>query len=186
GKTLKYGKIDANGYIIPLNPQTDEKKEGNYILDLSPDDHKNGSKTGKSYREIIPNRQFEDGTFFYDYLNAWLFEYRKFLVKTDVETVFVREIKGDAFTKDSVWQKVNSIFKTKTGVSINPHLLRHIFVTFLANNEVDDAKKRAAAISMGHDPITAQKYYCKQTDEQMILPIAEYMNNLWTDKESSS
>jgi hypothetical protein len=186
GKTLKYGKIDANSYIIPLDPQTDKNKEGNYILDLTPDDQKNGSKIGKSYREMIPNRQFEDGTYFYDYLNEWLFQYRKFLVKTDVETVFVREIKGDAFTKDSVWQKVNSIFKTKTGVSINPHLLRHIFVTFLANNEVDDAKKRAAAISMGHDPITAEKYYCKQTDEQMVLPIAEYMNNIWTDKNTSS
>lgn len=184
GKTLKFGTLDRNGWIIPLDPQNDPNSKGVYILDLGPDDHKNGSRTGRSYQEVIPNRDFGDGTCFYDYLNQWLFKYRQVLVKTDVKTVFVREIKGDAFNKDSIRQKIYSIFKTKTGVGISPHLIRHIFVTHLADNNVDFSKRKAAAISMGHDPKTAEKYYCRQTDEQAILPIIEYMDSNWINKRN--
>ncbi|BAQ66962.1 hypothetical protein [Geminocystis sp. NIES-3709] len=173
GRTLKYGKLDNNGFLIPLQPMEDKAQEGRYFLDQKPEDHKLGDK---SRFFAINNPRYEDGTYFYDYLNKWLFQgFRDILAQPTTKTVFVRAKTGLPYESKEMSSKVGYLFKKKTGVSIGPHKLRNIFVTYLANSNATDAERRAAAFQMNHSLEIADKTYNNQTDMERIKPIQEWL-----------
>ncbi|MBD2395839.1 hypothetical protein H6G11_16465 [Cyanobacterium aponinum FACHB-4101] len=186
GDTLKYGKLDNVGNLIPLEPTLDSNKEGEYFLDLPPSKHKMGNKTKKHYLQPIPNRKFDDGTHFYDYLDKWLFGgYRKILASPEATKVFVQTQKGGDYKSSAeLCNLIKSMFKRKTGVAVNPHKLRNIFATHLANLGVDDAIRRSAAYSMRHSFEVAEKVYCNQNDQEKVKPINDFMDQIWSNKNN--
>ena len=155
-----------------FNPTNDQSCQY-YII------HKLSDNKTKIFRTIpIINKQFTDGTYFYDYIYKWLFEgYRKILAKPESVTFFVRELKGDAFTSGSLSNMIKHLCKRKTEVKVSPHKWRHIFVTYCAKSGMSLEEREAVAIYMNHSREIADQVYNKQTDLDKIQPFLKRINN---------
>ncbi|MBL1210584.1 hypothetical protein [Geminocystis sp. GBBB08] len=178
-KTLKFGTVDELGFFKELNPFEYQNNGGMYFIFLNPEDHKNGNEY---YQDALFNREFEDGTCVYDYLNLWWGTYRQYLVKGDTNTFFVRQNKGDQHNCSSVWGMFTSFFYRKARVKVNPHQLRHIFATYI--NECEDAGenvKASAAYRMRHSVTMFNTIYNQQSQASKSKSINSFF---WTlDKE---
>ncbi|MGI0480560.1 hypothetical protein ACN4EE_07195 [Geminocystis sp. CENA526] len=173
GKTLKFGVVDQLGFFQKLDPFDYENNGGMYFIDLNPEDHKNGNE---HYQDALFNRQFDDGTCVYDYLNLWWGTYRQYLVKGDTQTFFVREKKGDQHTPCSVNQMFKNFFKRKAEVEVNPHQLRHIFATYI--NECESAGenvKASAAHRMRHSLTMFNTIYNQQSQASKSKSINSFL-----------
>ncbi|MFM7437828.1 MAG: hypothetical protein ACKO2V_04390 [Snowella sp.] len=70
-RTLVHG-IETESGFIPRD-KMQNPAEAIFYYDMLPDDYKTG-KTYGNYFVSIPNYRFKDGSYFYDYLNKWLYE----------------------------------------------------------------------------------------------------------------
>lgn len=172
GRTLRYGKLDNNGFLMDTDPRADENNESKYWIFHTAEDHKIGSKTNKSRLLPIINRQYLDGSCFYDYLTKWIFEFRK-QVNPNTNTVFFGNVAKKAFTTSTLSNKIKHIIKRKTGVEVNVHLLRDIFTTYEANNGASLAEKKANCKYLNHGLETHDKTYNQQTDNDIIKVLVE-------------
>ena len=173
GKTLKFGTVDELGFFRELDPFDYEKNKGMYFIVLNPEDHKNGNE---HYQDALFNKEFEDGSCVYEYLNLWLGNYRQYLVKDDTNTFFVREKKGDQHTCGSVWGMFNNFFNRKAKVRVNPHQLRHIFATFINEcEEAGDNVKASAAYRMRHSPMMFNTVYNQQSQASKSKAINSFL-----------
>lgn len=179
GETLVYGIYDPETGNFTSYDQLakEEVTKSKYYIHLLPHQY----KTGKTYGEFwyqIENIDFGDGTFFYDYLNKWLFEgYRDELATAGkTNAVFIRARSGISF-RDSNRSKfggyVRSIFLRLTKYNLSPHKLRTIFVTYINNLGLSDKERESIAYIMHHSKEMADKVYNKQTSrEKMAIGIA--------------
>jgi len=172
GRTLKYGVKDKAGNIQELDPK--KNKEGKYYLTLQPQDYKTGATYGYFECEI-PNKKYKNGVKFYDYINEWILTYREELAIKTTKTFFVKQTSGEDVTAKAVGSYVAKRFKVKTGIELNAHQLRNIFITYTRNNGATDEEKEAIAYAMGHDVTVADKVYNNQTREERLAPIAKFM-----------
>lgn len=173
GKTLKFGTVDELGFFQELDPFDYKNNQGMYFIVLNPEDHKNGNEY---YQDALFNREFNDGTCVYDYLNLWWGTYRQYLVKGDTQTFFVRELKGDEHNPVSVWSMFRNFFKRKAQVKVNPHQLRHIFATYI--NECEEAGenvKASAAYRMRHSVTMFNTVYNQQSQASKSKSVNSFL-----------
>ena len=174
GKTLVYGlyNYETANFTPHDQLQKEEVTKSKYYIHLLPQQYKTGKTYGEFWYEI-ENIDFGDGTFFYDYLNKWLFEgYRDVMTRAGkTDAVFIRSRSGISF-RDSNRSKfgsyVRSIFFRLTNYNLSPHSLRSIFVTYINNLGLSDKERESIAYIMHHSKEMADKVYNKQTSREKM------------------
>jgi integrase len=61
---------------------------------------------------------------------------------------------GDELTTATYGHKVRNAFRRFIGIPVNPHLLRHILITYAYERGMTDAEKRSLAICQQHSEET--------------------------------
>lgn len=178
GETLKYGFQDPQTGIFTPYDQLDQGQKPNYYIHLLPHQY----KTGKHYGEfwwLIDNKDFQDGTKFYDYLNMWLFNgYRDKFANKKTDYVLITR-GGDPFAeveRGRFTHCFKSIMNRKTKFPLNPHALRHIYITHVRNLGLSDHELKAIAYAMHHDKATADAIYNRQTQYDKIKLAVQFVN----------
>lgn len=178
GETLKYGLRDAQRGIFTPYDKLKKGQKPKYYIHLLPDQYKTGKKYGIFWWEIN-NQNFEDGTTFYDYINMWLFEsYRDELANKKTDYFFIARC-GDAFAEVERGRFTHCfkfIINRKTRFPLNPHALRHIYITHVRNLGLSDNELKAIAYAMHHDKATADAIYNRQTPDDKIKLAVEFIN----------
>ncbi|MEA5448566.1 site-specific integrase [Leptolyngbya sp. CCNP1308] len=152
------------------------RREDAYWIVLGPDDHKNGSKTGKSREYPIPDLLTAD-------LDEWLMVWRPKIAAMVAEKypqnehnpnlVFCSlgsnsslEMLGQPFKHNNLYSIITySMYRATSavfgkGFKVNPHLFRHIAVTHQREHG-DPNQREALAEMMGHSLSTAEHFYKK-------------------------
>ncbi len=57
---------------------------------------------------------------------------------------------------------------------MTPHGLRHIYDTFLDEQDADPAVRKSAAVWMKHSEKTARKHYTHSSIEKQLKPASEF------------
>ena len=201
--------VPANGLYHPLPPI--QKRDRNYsCLHKTPDGRwfrdtpAESYKTGKTYghQELeIPNVPFDDGKFFYDYLEAWLYgcpkksngnpkkkkksdgnpkkwktpnEWWHSCGRSDFNPnhEFVFvQHNGKPFAHQGMYQYLSAAAHAFTGQRVGPHLVRDIFATYFLNEGAPESDVASLAYAMGHSPEMLRKNYDKRTPNQKHKPI---------------
>lgn len=191
GETFKHGIFEGDIFIPKermLNPL-----EARYYIHLLPDDYKTGDAYGEWIGEL-PNTQFPDGSYFYDYLNLWLYDevvsvhrrhkvtykgMRSVLQPEDHNYLFFgpnnKKPLNDAAQMTS---KVRYPLERLTGIPLSPHTLRKIFRTFIKDRLATHAEEESIAYWMKHDLRTANKHYTFQSCRNKLKPGIELANRL--------
>ncbi len=188
GRTLKYGDF-KNGRFTSFEKMANSG-EAKYYIHLQPEDYKTGDTYGEWLGEF-PNTKFPDGSKFYDYLNRWLFQgyqnesgewhgMRELIAAPGEKTVFVRQNTGKSCDRETVCQKITSIFTRWTGVPISPHDLRHLYRTYIEEpaTGATTEEKESAAFWMRHSSEEAKRTYAHLDCEQKLRVGAEMAKRL--------
>lgn len=183
-RTLKCGLKDNTGFQ-PCSLLADPTLS-RYYYDLKPDDYKTGKVYGDYFVEI-PNKSFEDGSCFYDYLNRWFFEgYRESLLEQHQthQFMFVRpnnsknakNVAGEPMKPTHYSDLIYQITEQFTGTKIGPHAFRAIFRTYLINSGASRQELESLAFAMQHSPEMAASSYTFQTIQEKMAPILSFIN----------
>ncbi|MBD1893005.1 hypothetical protein [Coleofasciculus sp. FACHB-SPT9] len=191
GETFKHGSFHGDIFIPKdrmLNPL-----EARYYIHLLPDDYKTGDAYGEWVGEV-PNTQFPDGSYFYDYLNQWLYDevvsvhrrhkitykgMRSVLQPEEHNYLFFGPINKKPLNDASqMTSKVRYPIERLTGTPLAPHTLRKIFRTFIKDRLATHAEEESIAFWMKHDLRTANKDYTFQTCRNKLQPGIELANRL--------
>ncbi|MEP0755825.1 hypothetical protein NDA03_26945 [Trichocoleus sp. Lan] len=191
GETFKHGSFHGDIFIPKdrmLNPL-----EGRYYIHLLPDDYKTGDAYGEWVGEV-PNTQFPDGSYFYDYLNQWLYDEvvsvhrRHKITYKGMRSVLQPEEHNYLFfgprnkkplnDASQMTSKVRYPIERLTGTPLAPHTLRKIFRTFIKDRLATHAEEESIAFWMKHDLRTANKDYTFQTCRNKLQPGIELANRL--------
>lgn len=184
GRTLKYGLKDNTGFQ-PWHLLADPTL-ARYYYDLKPDDYKTGKVYGDYFVEV-PNKSFEDGSCFYDYLNRWFFDgYRDSLLEQQQthQSMFVRpknsnganDAAGEPMRETHYSDLIYKITEQFTGMKIGPHAFRAIFRTHLINSGASRQELESLAFAMQHSPEMAASSYTFQTIQEKMAPILNFIN----------
>lgn len=128
-------------------------------LYLPPDKIKTGKKFGPYWSEL-PNVQFADGKYFYEYVDRWLNNYRKCFPTT--HNRFFTRHSGSPITAQTLWEYHRDFFMRIAEVPVTPKELRSSFVTYLYDIGVPDFELDAVAFSMHHSKRMQESHYRKQ------------------------
>lgn len=203
----KPDKLPPSGFIHPLPPPGVRhlerffpyiyySEEGKWLLDLPPESYKTGKTHGYQVIEI-PNRIFEDGRCFYEYLEMWLYGFfcqpdgtlagagfqldfnsekmpriftGRLIYDCDHEYFFSQH-NGKPVSSSSLENYLSRAAYGKTGKRLNPHLLRDIYATYFLDLEYSDAVISALAYSMGHTVKELRKSYDARRSGDKRRPI---------------
>lgn len=163
GLFLLHGIFDQ-GIFVPAERMADPS-QAQWLL------HQNDYKTSRYYGEFraqIQNYQLGD-KFFYDYIHAWVNEYRQHY-DPQHNYLFTRS-NGEPLTDSRFSQIIREIFIKFTGVPVTPQVLRHIYATYLDEQNADSAVRRAAAIWMKHDESMQGGWYNHSSIEHRLKPV---------------
>lgn len=166
GRNLKYGFFQDQRFIA--KDINEDCPGAALFLFHKADDYKTGSTYGNWYAPI-PNTDFPDGKNFYYYIRRWLNEYRETL-KPNHDYFFTQSRKHKPLNGHDTYQIIRAIFARFTGVLVNPHELRHIYNTHLADIEATDAQRRSTALCMKQSEATARKVYTHQQIQSKLNP----------------
>ena len=181
GKTLKHGLKTENGFI--KYEKLNDKTLAKYYIHLQSKDYKTGDAYGEFWG-VLPNIAFADKTTFYNYLDKWLYEgWRQVLLEVkglDHDSVLVGIKSSKAFKdmKGRVGNTIKWIFKTKTGIPLNPHRLRHIFRSHVDNLDITPKESESIAFWMHHSELMAKNVYTIKSLEQKLSPGLEIMERI--------
>lgn len=173
------------GRTLFREPITDElnNERFRYVVRLSPDDHKTGSKTGKGREFELPDHLVAD-------LDEWLNIWRP-KVKTEHNLFFIKlgtnsrkegvgeplTAKGVSHTVTHIMYKVTSLlFKEPKRTS--PHIFRNIAITWQRQHGYREQRDPLAEL-MGHDPRTADNIYDQTTSKEKT----QKAKNWWKKQE---
>lgn len=181
GKSLKQGIKDGDTFI-PFE-KLNNPKLAKYYIHLNPEDYKTGDKYGEFWGELY-NYSFDDGTKFYDYLDKWfhqgwrdiLSERNKNYPKHDY--VFMRPRTTAPLNKDGIYHIVEWIFRSKTGIGLGPHKLRHIFRTYIDEIGVSPTESASVASWMHHSEEVAKGVYTISELNKKLRPGFELMQKI--------
>lgn len=189
GRTLKYGLFDNSGFT-PFE-YLKEGQTARYYYHFNVDDYKTGQTYGEFIAEL-PNKDLGDGTYFYDYLNKWLYGgYRDILLRHQQthKCLFVKiydrqyaderaYFAGDPIGYGTFSGVVGNLTKKYTGVTLHPHIFRTIYRTYLVNKGASSAELEAAAFFMQHSEEMARKTYTVQTILEKLNPVYNMFSRL--------
>jgi hypothetical protein len=206
--------LPPSGFIHPLPPPSVRhqerffpylyySQEGKWLLDLPPESYKTGKTHGYQVIEI-PNRQFEDGTYFYDYLEMFIYGFYllpdgtlagagsqldysseklpkimggRFLYNCN-HNHFYSQQNGKRLSAGSLKSYVKNAVFGKTGKPLTPHLLRDIYATYFLDQEYSDAVISALAYSMGHTVEELRKSYDARRSVDKRRPIETALSDV--------
>ncbi|MBD2359276.1 site-specific integrase [Tolypothrix sp. FACHB-123] len=183
GRTLVHGIIKDSIFISA--DKLEDKTEAFWYIHLLPNDY----KTGKIYKEYwgkIDNVVFKDGKKLYEYIDRWINKERECEQKCNHNKFFRGTQNYDALKSQDWSLRIRKIFETETGVPVTPKELRKIYITYLANQHVDDATLKGAAYAMHHSSRMQQSIYNSQTVLEKVQPIYEYNKRMYQDFFSNS
>lgn len=173
GISFVRGCFGAGNVFIPEDKMSDPS-QANWCFNLTK------YKTHKTYGDVkitVPNYPFGGGTTLYTYIDLWLNQYRS-LLNPEGDWLFVRHNKGDKWEGNDVWSMVVTVFHRQTGKSVNPHMLRHIFNTYLEEtNAPKDVKSASRKLMKQSDKIGSTKYNHAITD-RVVAPAIEFMRGM--------
>lgn len=165
GRTFVAGEL-KDGIFIPRE-QMRNPDQAVWWMHLMPQDY----KTGRKYQEWwgkISNIKYSDGTRLYDYIDEWLTKWRLVFQPTHnrfFTTEKGKEIRGNAFAG-----RVQRSICRFTGARVNPHSLRHIFVTYLRSIGASEEALNSAARAMHHSRETQASIYDLQDLQAALEP----------------
>ncbi len=168
GKTLIKGML-INGVFVSLENLPETKKElATWWLRLTPPDGKKDTIGEEGWQAEIPNRKFSTGKTLYWYLEEWINNWRPKL-NPKHNYLYITE-KGHSLTTKKYGHKVSNAFRRFIGSPINPHLLRHILITYAYEMGMTDAEKRSLAICQQHSEETQARIYNEQEMLNSLQP----------------
>ena len=141
-----------------------------YVVRLSPDDHKTGSKTGKGREFDLPDEVVKD-------LEEWLTVWRP-KIKTEHDLVFTQlgsNEKPDSIgtpltasglsgmVKRTMYRVTSLLFEEPKRTT--PHIFRNIAITWQRQHGSQEQREPLAEL-MGHDPKTADDIYDQTTSRE--------------------
>ena len=181
GRTLVHGMETESGFIP--REKMSNPAEAIFYYDMLPDDYKTG-KTYGHYFVSIPNYRFKDGSYFYDYLNKWLYEgYReKLLLNGQIhQHLFVRRknnekgsLCGDPISDKSYSSVIAELTEKFSGIKIRPQMFRAIYRTHYVNIGALPDVLEALAFFMQHSSETAAKVYTRQSLSEKLAPFKRF------------
>ncbi|MBD2095120.1 site-specific integrase [Trichocoleus sp. FACHB-591] len=139
-------------------------------------------KTGKAYGDFrceVSNPDFGDGTRFYDYIDAWLYDCSKLpgLSKLNLSgglratynpehNFFFTQKNREPMKQHTLSEYIRQAAYRIKGQAVTPHLLRDMFVTHVMERGCSDADMNALAVAMHHSPETQRELYDKRNKEK--------------------
>jgi hypothetical protein len=156
GRTLKRGYKENGVFIENANSPKSE-----WWLFLKPQDN----KTRKEWSCKIPNPVYGNGKSLYDYLQDWWEVWRPVLTPQHncLFSCTATDALGKSLNSASYGSVVTHAINRFTGVPVNPHSIRSMFVTYLKDNRATDAELDSAAKFMRHSRQTQEEIYNQQT-----------------------
>ncbi len=168
GRNLFKGRL-INGVLVMLeNLPENQKNFATWWLCLSPSDGKKDTIGEEGWQAEIPNRQFSTGKTLYGYLEEWINNWRPKL-NPKHNCLYLTE-EGNSLTTDTYGHKVRNAFRRFIGTPVNPHLLRHILITYAYERGMTDAEKRSLAICQQHSEETQARIYNEQEMLNSLQP----------------
>ena len=172
GKTLVKGML-IDGILVSLENLPENKKSlATWWLCLSPPDGKKDTIDEDGWKAEIPNRKFSTGKTLYWYLEEWITNWRPVL-NPNHNCLYSTE-KGEKMTTATYCHRVRNAFRRFIGSPVNPHLLRHILITYAYERGMTDEESRSLAKCQQHSQETQRKIY----NEQKMLESLEPALNL--------
>lgn len=151
-----------------------------WYIYLTPSDY----KTGKAYGEFkceVPNPDFGDGTCFYDYIDAWLYDCSKLPrlgelnlpegLRTTYKpehNFFFTQRNREPMQQHTLSGYIQQAAYRITGQAVTPHLLRDMFVSHLMELGHSDDEMDAVAIAMQCSPETQRRIYDRRIQDREI------------------
>jgi hypothetical protein len=168
GKNLVKG-MNVDGILVSVENLAEDKKPlATWWLCLSPQDGKKDTIGEEGWQAEIPNRRFSTGKTLYWYLEEWINNWLPGL-KPKHNYLYSTE-KGNKLTTATYGNKVKAAFRHFTGSPVNPHLLRHILITYAYERGMTDAEKRSLAICQQHSEETQARIYNEQEMLNSLQP----------------
>jgi len=147
----------------------------------------------------VPNREFNDGTCLYDYIERhlygwyleenrdqkgqWLTPGRICFNPKSINNqfgsfgyFFIQPLTGSGYDSNSFNAVVNTAAYRLSGVSITPHIMRLIWATWAYQVGLTDQQRESLAYAMGHDIKTMLELYEKCTPDEKRRPIEEVID----------
>ncbi|MBW4549185.1 MAG: hypothetical protein KME25_32990 [Symplocastrum torsivum CPER-KK1] len=147
-----------------------------------------GMRNGKTFDTYgfnpyyLPNHQFFDGTFLYDYVNKWVHEYRSLLAPKTNHLFFGLRNKKP-LTPTSVYRTVRSATEGFTGKSVNPHEMRRLFNSHIENLHVaPQLKTNMRNRQMAQSDKIAKEVYTTPDAEKIDAPMNQFFQDMISKK----
>jgi hypothetical protein len=149
---------------------------------LSAEDYKTGRYKGDSWTPI-PDWEFNDGTYFYDYIDIWLNELRPQLNPT-CEHFFVSTGRSNSTpgtpTKRTLirsWIKQATV--DYTGIAAPPKEFRKMFVSYIKSlPDITESELEAIAAAMGHSRRMQDKVYNQLGHDETVRPVLDFQKRI--------
>lgn len=171
-RTLKYGYYSGDSF--QSKEQMSNPQEAQWYIHLLPEDY----KTGNTYYEQwlpIPNIVYSDGRTLYEYIEEWLTRWRP-VFKPKSQLLFVTQ-KGNPLSKASFSGLVKQAVHRFTGVPVNPHSFRTMFVTYLKRIGATEQQLEAAARAQAHSRATQSQIYDQQAQYEKMQPVFDLVKS---------
>lgn len=173
GKSFAKGCFGRGDIFIP-ECEMDDPGQAGWCINLT---HYKTHATYGDCKITLPNYPFGDGTTLYDYLDLWLNHYRPIL-EPKGNWLFVRHKKGDQWQGTDLCAMIVKVFNRYAGKPVNPHMLRHIFNTFLEEKNVPKDVKTASRKLMKQSDKIAETVYNHAITDRVVAPAIEYLHGL--------
>jgi CRISPR/Cas system-associated endonuclease Cas3-HD len=147
-----------------------------------------GMRNGKTFDTYgfnpyyLPNHQFPDETFLYDYIDKWVHEYRSTLAPKTNHLFFGLKSK-ESLTAISVYQTVRAATEGFTGKSVNPHEMRRLFNSYIENLHVaPQLKTNMRNRQMAQSDKIAKEVYTTPDAEKIDAPMNKFFQDMISKK----
>jgi hypothetical protein len=168
GKTLVKGRL-IDGVLVSLENLPEHKKESaTWWLCLNPSEGKKDTIGEEGWKAEIPNRKFSTGKTLYWYLEEWINNWLPVLKPKHNYLYSTKQ--GRKLTTDTYGRRVSNAFRRFIGSSVNPHLLRHILITYAYERGMTDEERRSLAKCQQHSEETQAKIYNEQEMLKSLEP----------------
>jgi hypothetical protein len=168
GKTLVKALL-INGVLVSLENLPDHKKQlATWWLCLTPPEGKKNTIGEEGWKAEIPNRKFSTGKTLYWYLEEWINNWLPIL--NPKHNCLYSTKQGGKLTSSTYGRKVCDAFWSFIGSPVNPHLLRHILITYAYERGMTDEERRSLAKCQQHSEETQAKIYNEQEMLKSLEP----------------
>jgi hypothetical protein len=177
GESFVWGEI-VGEEVIDASQMLDPSK-ARWIIGLR---HGKTFTTYGFHPYYLPNHQFPDGTFLYDYMNKWVDEYR-ILLEPKTDHLFIGPMTQIELTPEVVYKMVRRIIEGLTGMAVGPHELRRLFNSHIENGHVNpQLKTNMRNRQMTQSDEIAKEVYTTSDAEKIDRPMNDFFQGMISTK----